>query len=327
MPHSSGGGSHGGGSHGGSHGGSRGGSSGFSRTYFSGCQHRYVYYKRKKPHYVYSNKSLQELSKPSSIASKIFMTVFLIPFIYFGFLVLTSAFPKAIPIALDYPNQEITIEDSIGVIGNEEELYQIMERFQQETGVTPSILTVYDDVWNSNYTSLENYAYDIYVNKYNDEKHWLIIYSQPEGEAEFVAWSWEGMQGDETDSAITLQNVSHFNDGLQDNLLRNNKSVDEAFVLAYERFLEKWLDRGFEKEVLFFAMIWFAFIGFFLYNIWLSDIIFARRMAMAQEIEMARTKMEEHAQEIKCDYCDGIYVKNPYYRCPHCGAPSKQELE
>ena len=56
MPHSSGGGSHGGGHHGGHHGGSGGGNSvRMSSRRYKGARHRYVYYHRGRPNYMYSD--------------------------------------------------------------------------------------------------------------------------------------------------------------------------------------------------------------------------------------------------------------------------------
>ena len=139
MPHSSGGGSHGGGSHGGSHHSSHshGGSGRSSRhvrsTYFPDAR-RYVYYDHHRPVYVYADH------------------------------------PHKLPQNYDY---KIVVEDKANVLGNTAELRNSLVAFYNRTGISPAVITVENSDWQGYYSDFENYAYDLYVNHFTDESHWL----------------------------------------------------------------------------------------------------------------------------------------------------------
>ncbi len=135
---------------------------------------------------------------------------------------------------------DVYIVDNIGVIDNEDSLNEVMQEFEDITGIYPCVMTVYDSDWNQDYDELWQYAYDLYINTFSDELHFLIVYSKPENAAEldFVNWAWEGIQGDETDPILTEHNVGIFNDALQTDLLRDNVSVGEAFENAFEKILQ-----------------------------------------------------------------------------------------
>lgn len=83
---------------------------------------------------------------------------------------------------IDY-DTNILIADILDVMTETEEaeLSAKVKEFQDVTGVTPAVLTVANDEWKPYYESLENYAYDYYVNAFSDEKHWLIVYSTDSG--------------------------------------------------------------------------------------------------------------------------------------------------
>lgn len=135
---------------------------------------------------------------------------------------------------------DVYIVDNIGVIDNEDSLKEVMREFEDLTGIYPCVMTVYDSDWNQDYEELWQYAYDVYINTYSDELHFLIVYSEPENAAEldFVDWSWEAIQGDDTDPILTEYNFGIFQDALQTDLLRDNVSVGEAFENAFEKILQ-----------------------------------------------------------------------------------------
>ena len=72
----------------------------------------------------------------------------------------------------------IIIKDEANVINDEAALKKELERFRDKTGVTPSVVTVHNETW-ANYGRLEEYAYDRYLREFDDEMHWLIVYSEP----------------------------------------------------------------------------------------------------------------------------------------------------
>ncbi|MGN0536656.1 MAG: hypothetical protein ACI4M3_01605, partial [Acutalibacteraceae bacterium] len=116
--------------------------------------------------------------------------------------------------------------------------------------------------WKGKYDSLENYAYSLYVNRFSDEKHFLVVYSEPKNAntLEFVDWSWEGMQGDDTDNIITKANFSKFQSDLQRYLTMDEVSVEEAFTRAFSASTDYMMsvspDYGMVFAMGFFALIW-----------------------------------------------------------------------
>ena len=220
MPHSSGGGSHSGGSHSGSHHSSHshGGSGRSSRhvrsTYFPDAR-RYVYYDHHRPVYVYADYDITEKRSPL----RFLMLLFYLPFILFTFSMFAEAYhhPHKLPQNYDY---KIVVEDKANVLGNTAELRNSLVAFYNRTGISPAVITVENSDWQGNYSDLENYAYDLYVNHFADESHWLIVYSTPDGYSSsdgFEDWYWEGMQGNDTDDVLTKSVTNSFNDELQNN--------------------------------------------------------------------------------------------------------------
>jgi hypothetical protein len=228
MPHSSGGGSHGGGSHGSSHGGSRGGGSRgptISRGRFPGST-RYVYYRRGEPKYFYADRSF----KPGIQWGRLLLILFYLPFLF----VLVPAVAKNIPIAKKNYDHNIVISDEADVINDEQALYDSLERFMKKTGVTPSVVTVYNDVWSKR--TLEEYAYDRYLSEFNDEMHWLIVYSQdsyPSGS--YIDWHWEGMQGDDTDNILTTAAVARFTNDFHSRLQSDDRDVGAQLIASFDQ--------------------------------------------------------------------------------------------
>ena len=180
MPHSSGGGSHGGGSHHSSsshrssHRSSGSGPSRRIRTgYFPGAT-RYRYYHRHKPRYVYANYDIRKGRSPL----RLLMLLFYIPFFIAIVGMASETFRVPQRLSTDY-DTSLVISDYINVFSDTKALENSMMAFYDETGITPAVFTVYNEDWQDNYSSLENYSYDLYVNAFDDEKHWLIVYSQP----------------------------------------------------------------------------------------------------------------------------------------------------
>lgn len=233
MPHSSGGGSHGGGTHGG---GSHGGSSGnhISHHYFPGSR-RYRKHRPGHPdEYIYASSKPQKMGLFPIILLAVFGGIF-------GFGTFDSV-KNDIPHKLDpvYVTPGTHIEDNIGVIDNEDDLEEALEEFEDVTGICPVVYTVYDEDWQDGYTDLESYAFDVYVDNYDDEQHFVIVYSIPEdqiadfnsGDLEVPDFSWEAIQGDETDPILTEGMFRHFSKVFHNNLedgVRPGQAFQEAF--------------------------------------------------------------------------------------------------
>lgn len=234
MPHSSGGGSHGGGTHGG---GSHGGSSGphISHHYFPGsrryCRHRPGY----PDEYIYASAKPQKTSPLVLVILAIFGGIFG----YGTFASIKDEIPVKLRPVYDAPDTHI--EDGIGVIDNEDDLEEALCGFEDVTGICPVVYTVYDEDWQDGYTDLESYAFDAYVDNYDDEQHFVIVYSIPEdqladfnsGDLEVPDFAWEAVQGDETDPILTEGMFRHFSKEFH-NRLENGVRPGEAFQEAFE---------------------------------------------------------------------------------------------
>ena len=225
MPHSSGGGSHGGGSHGG-HGGSHSSS---SRTRTSSRpfhnSRRYVYYHRNQPRYFYAGSDF----KPGFSFATVFAILIYLPFLW----VSISGIIKAVPHIPKYSDHTIIIKDEADVIDDESGVMKELKAFQKKTDITPAVITIYNDDWKNTFSSLEDYAYNRYLSEFNDEMHWLLIYSQPQDKANHSSdWYWEGMQGDNTDSVLRENEAERFNSAFHSYLYDKN-DLDESLIRSF----------------------------------------------------------------------------------------------
>lgn len=318
MPHSSGGGSHGGGSHGGSHGGYHGGSHGGGRgaatrtssKYFSGSK-KYVYYRNRRPVYVYSDD--RQLTNQKLIENP-GLIIFYIPFLFTIFFGMKFGLNIPHKITMDY-RSEVIIEDNAGVLENEDELMQVMTEFRDKTGVTPMILTVNNEDWMGRYYDLEKYAYEAYVTRFYDEKHWLIVYSQPEyPDSDWVDWYWEGMQGDNTDFVVTEGMADTFRDELQVGLYQlEARPVDVSMANAFRSAIEYSSHIHVDTEEMMMSIVMLIFISFHAFFM-LGIHPNAGKYKNAFMVPLDTT-------EDTCMYCQGVYVVGTCIECPHCGAP------
>ena len=233
MPHSSGGGSHGGGTHGGSHGGSSGNH--ISHHYFPGSRR----YRRHRP--GYPDEYIYASAKPQKTSPLILVILALVGgFITYGTF---TAAKDEVPLKLKpvYDTPDTHIEDSIGVIDNEDDLEDALADFEDVTGICPVVYTVYDEDWQGEYYDLESYAFSTYVDNYDDEQHFVVVYSIPEEQLDpFIAgdlvvpdFSWEAVQGDETDPILTEGMFRHFSKVFH-NSLENGVHPGSALADAFE---------------------------------------------------------------------------------------------
>ena len=278
MPHSSGGGSHGGGSHGGSHSsGSHGGRSGprISKSSFPGGR-RYSYYRHGKQRYFYADKNFKPGFKPL----RLLIGIVYVPFL---FMIFTQIKPALKIVPKNY-NHNIVIKDEADVLDDEDDLYRELERFMDKTGVTPSVITVNNEKWD-NYNSLEQYAYDRYLQEFDDEMHWLIVYSQPiEPDSEFNDWYFEGMQGDNTDPIVTEEMANNFNNMLF-NELYSETDVATAIKTSFSHCTDEYSDSINFDEMLpvLFPLCFILFHAYFMLG--LNELKY-RKAVLADETDM-----------------------------------------
>ena len=178
MPHSSGGGSHGGGSHGGSHGGSSGPH--ISTHYFAGARrYRKHHISTGRDEYIYASSKPQKAGLGSVIFMSIFSAIFLGGT---GMAVLGNLPGKLKTHYLDTP----AVHDSIDVIADDDALTGTLCEYQELTGICPVIYTTYHEEWKSDYEDLESYSYYMYTSNFKDEAHFVIVYSIPVSDLEFI---------------------------------------------------------------------------------------------------------------------------------------------
>lgn len=258
MPHSSGGGSSSGGSYSGSDSSSSFSSSNSSgesessmrcsHTYFSGAR-RFVGYRNGIEDIVYSN---YDITKPVSKLRYLFLLIY-IPFIAVGIFLLTQA--VHIPHKLDLPsNSEVAIIDNYDVFDETSDLVQTLEDFRDQTGITVSIFTTQKDEWRGRFGSLERFAYSTYLNNFDDEKHWIFVYSND------LDWGWEGMQGDDTDDILTDDVTNLFNSNLNNYFYIDEYSVADAFTMAFNDIMPSVMNMNISFDFLIFGSVWMVFV-------------------------------------------------------------------
>ena len=317
MPHSSGGGSHSGGSHGGSHHSSSRGSSSnrsfnrISNKKFNGAS-RFLYYRNGAPVFVYSNYNISKYKRSQGASSLIIYAIILI-FLFTMFPAM-GHFPKKLDTS-EY-NSSIEITDTINVIDDEDALIDSLSAFQSKTGITPCVITVHNEYWMNNYADLEEYAYELYVEAYDDEMHWLIVYSEPENpNPGFNDWYWEGIQGDDTDKILSYKETGIFIDALQKALTNSEYSVTEALIDAFNTLTPVAM----KKYIPIKTMIYPLFIAVFILIMAVRTSNFhpVKGKYYAEAIPCPETFVDQE----KCEYCGGIYVVGMSDVCPNCAAP------
>ena len=337
MPHSSGGGSHGGGFHSGGGGGGFSRSSGgggysgdsvdftntrLSRKPFRGC-YTYCYYANNRPVYIYStfDAKTHKLSG-FDIAAKIVLYIIIAPLIL---MLIYWMFREGIdkPKKLSPPsNKEIIIEDNADVISSreEKELKEALKDFYHETGIVPAVVTINNEEWNKKDGQIDftTVAYNAYVERFKDEKHWLILYSEPEDpDPGFNDWYWEGMQGDYTDDILTVKKTGRFTRDLQDNFLNNKLSVGEAITNSFNKLTPKVMKAEINAFALTFAILFSA--GFVWFTIFIFDIHPIRKALLKKSFRLKKSIEPEET----CEYCGGTYLIGYHLSCPFCGAAIK----
>lgn len=323
MPHSSGGGSrHGGSHHSSSHRSSSSGSrSRVSKNYYSGSR-RYVYYRHGRPNYFYSTSDPRKFFTFSRfLGLLIYLPMFAI-----------SLWAMGMRVGRHFKEYDTTvvISDKANVIssGSETEISDAFKAFYEKTGVTPALMTVNNEDWYDSYGNLEDYAYDLYLQQFDDEMHWLIVYSEPEnpipGDND---WYWEGMQGNDTDFVLTSDITSDFNANLELNLLDETTSVGDDIAYSIKSITAKAKKPGL-RVIISEASPMLIMIAFLLFHAYfvlgLGDLKY-RKAQPCPEISSTplneTTPQNQPPKQLICDYCGTYYTEGDTV-CPSCGAPT-----
>lgn len=323
MPHSGGGGSHGGGHHSG--GGHRSGGSGssnrVSQTYFKGA-HRYMYYYNGRPVYYYANHKVTPGTKASGIYMIVFSIMWLLTTVPMILGVASELFVSG-PLSLNY-DTVIVIDDELGIVEDKAELTNVFRDFQEKTGVTFGLVTRTPENAYMGSTT-EDEAYNCYVSRWDDEKHWLIYYVGSTLDRS-DDWHWELMCGDDCTRILSTSYENQFTSDLHRYLVAAERySFDEAVITAVNNIdVQPGSFRADEAVVLIPVLI-FPIIGIVML---VSGILMVKKPLTAEEqakSQAVEIKVDAVCQEVACEYCGGVYIKHTGLQCPHCGAPVKIE--
>ena len=217
----------------------------------------------------------------------------------------------------DY-DTEIVISDSARLLSGAEEveMRNAFISFRDKTGVTPAFFTISDSELQRHGGDLYKYSYNLYVDTFNDEKHWLVVYCIGD-DNEY--WAWEGIIGDDCGSIITTDLENEFTNLLQNNLKSDPDKVSSSVINAFETI------GGKSAKIKLNQIPIFTFVlgGFFIYTAVRKVISFSK-----QKVEddprinsVQCPTAEKEPETAKCQYCGGEFVVGVHIKCPHCGAP------
>lgn len=279
---------------------------------------KFVYYRDQKPRYLYVDRPARGQGRKLKVLWIWIPIILLFLSAYNDLYGTPSRLAKV-------QNHSVVIEDNIGVIDDEARLGKALTDFYETTGIVPAVITEYNSAWDRHYADLENQAYDLYVNRFSDEAHWLVVYSQPEHpDADFVDWYWQNMVGDATDSILTEQALDDFGTRLQKYLTAGSRyTVGEAFCLAFEETTPVIMAGGsnapLEKKLV---------SALFILGLVLAALLHSRllrfRAKRPAEIPADAVEVTKSVPEVTCAYCSGIYLAN-LSSCPHCGAAKQKQ--
>jgi hypothetical protein len=242
-----------------------------------------------------------------AITSFILLTVL----IFLGY----SGFHNPRKVSTNY-NTSIVIHDNNGVLSTEEfsSITETFNDFLDKTGISPSLLTVNED-YVSNPNDLEDYAYDEYLKYFSDEKHWLIVYYSSKN-TQKDNWTFEGMQGNDTDNILTEEVTNKFSRVMYASLHEEDTNLYEALTRSFNEITPTIMDKSYHLDTM--QIFTSLFVGGILAFFIISQIISLNSQKKLQKAVKIPTKEPELK---KCLYCDSSYYAGTIDHCPNCGAP------
>ena len=310
MPHVSGGGSGGGGFHGGFSGGSfRGSNIGkgfYSDRWFAGSRIYLKHYGDKRSdEYVYANSMPRKTGLAPVIVLSLLGALFL-PMI--GRSVYEVCPKKIVPAVTDIPE----VYDGINVIEDDEKLTDTLTEYQELTGICPVVYTVYKESYEG---YLSDYTMNLYRNTYQDEHHFVIVYSVSasdtalveEGKLDHANFNWTAVQGDDTDPYITKEMFNTFGEIVQEGLEKDDDPgvvLNNAFRFAIEDVGNNAMKRFTQVLVAFLPLV--AVAGLFI----LILVILFRRYFIDNRAVYVEVTEDSVPYDIEGGYSGNHIVKN-----------------
>ena len=171
-----------------------------------------------------------------------------------------------------------SVYDEINAIKNKEELTDAITEYQKATGICPVIYTVYKD----DYTrTMKEVAYDKYVGTFADEQHFLILYAVSkddqtllnEGKISVPNYTWEAVQGNETDLFMSQEIFRMFGNTVQTELEQGSDpgaAFSNAFRVAQEQAGSAWVSGTVMvyAPILVAAAFFIGLLAFFVRKFW-----------------------------------------------------------
>ena len=278
MPSSHGGGFGGGGGGGGSFGGgfhSSGGSGGnhgprITNRPFPGAT-RYSYINsRGVMCFFYSNSVPRRMSLRSNILMYGGLIIF---FLIVGVFLITAAIPKKLaPSRITL--KDSYYEDNAGIVTNADELNSSFNSFYELTGIQPYLYTIKSENYPKQYGrldkyTLEDYAYDLYLDLFDDEGHFLIVFVKYDNIDPYFGWI--EMHGDNTENIINEEFFEKFQKDMQKylNYAKNNEEAMDycnAISTSFNNSLDYALNVSNAKaEIIMYSLIFGGVIALLLY--------------------------------------------------------------
>lgn len=282
-----------------------------SSTMFDGAT-KYVYYRDNKPMYYYSDYETDVVKKHRRLK-------FWIPFLVLIIIGLISVLKPA-PLTENY-DTTVWISDTLGIIEDDDSLFNALETFRDATGITPCVVTISNESWQEYYNDLFSMAFDTYINQFEDERHWLIVYSEPKiPNSAFNDWYWEGVQGDDTVNIITEETADEFGITLQKYLTNKKYSVGEALTMTFNETTPVIMkNAAVDSSAVLGALI---VLAFFLWIAIKRTAPFTKTPTRPKSMPAGAKPVKRRAKEINCEYCGGVYLTD-HLNCPYCGAGRK----
>jgi len=131
---------------------------------------------------------------------------------------------------LEYDSPDYHIENYSGFLDDTQELEQILRNIQDKTGVCPVVEFCGED-WQDPYWIFSEYAENRYKEKFNDEQHFLLLYTQ--SDAKRRKFDWAVVQGDKTGTYVSSDSFYTFQSGFQALLEDRNNTLDTAMISVF----------------------------------------------------------------------------------------------
>ena len=201
------------------------------------------------------------------------MLIIYIPFFIIAIMMIAQS--VHIPAKVQVSNEHIAnydpaiqITDNIGVLSetDKQQMYGIFAKIRDKTGVIPSFISISNSDWDQN-TTLEQEAYDLYVNNFPDECHILVVYStDPEASSSYDDWHFEIMVGDNAGNGskgiFTGDTVSDLRSDLQKYFTaRTRYTIGQAVTAAFSNRLPSLMSTRINWDGILFGAFILLFIS------------------------------------------------------------------